>query len=142
MLTDEQRRFLDANRVARLATADRAGRPHVVPVCYALGDESVYFTIDEKPKRDPGAELKRISNIRENPFVALVADRYDEDWSRLGWVMVQGRAEVIESGAEHDQAQARLRARYRQIRAMRIERLPVVAIRIERAIGWGNLSTA
>ncbi len=142
MLTDEQRRFLDAQRVARLATADSAGRPHVVPICYALGDDSVYFTIDEKPKRDAGAQLMRISNIRENPFVALVADRYDEDWSQLGWVMMQGRAEVLETGEEHDQAQARLRARYRQIRAMRIEQLPVVAIRIQRTISWGTLSGA
>lgn len=77
--------------------------------------------------------------MRENPFVALVVDRYEEDWSRLGWVMVQGRAEVLDSGDEHDRAQASLRARYRQLAGMRIEALPVVAIRIERATGWGNL---
>ena len=142
MIADEQRRFLETHRVARLATADAAGRPHVVPVCYALGDDSLYFTIDEKPKRVDGARLKRLSNIRENPHVALVVDRYDEDWSRLGWVMVQGRAEVLETGDEHDRAQTRLRARYRQLRDMRIEHLPVVAIRIQRTIGWGNLSGA
>ncbi len=139
MIADEQRRFLDAHRVARLATADADGRPHVVPVCYALADDSLYFTIDEKPKRG-GARLKRLSNIRQNPQVALVVDRYDEDWSRLGWVMVEGRASVLEAGDEHDRAQSRLRARYRQLREMRIEHLPVVAIRIERTIGWGNLS--
>ena len=142
MIANEQRQFLDARRVARLATADGAGRPHVVPVCYALDGDSLYFTIDEKPKRAGGARLKRLSNIAENPAVALVVDRYDEDWSRLGWVMVQGRAEVLEAGAEHDRAQGLLRARYGQLRAMRIEHLPVVAIRIERAIGWGNLSGA
>ncbi len=142
MIADDQRRFLETHRVARLATADAAGRPHVVPVCYALGDDSLYFTIDEKPKRVDGARLKRLSNIRENPHVALVVDRYDEDWSRLGWVMVQGRAEVLETGDEHDRAQTRLRARYRQLRDMRIEHLPVVAIRIQRTIGWGNLSGA
>jgi PPOX class probable F420-dependent enzyme len=142
MIADEQRRFLETHRVARLATADAAGRPHVVPVCYALGDDSLYFTIDEKPKRVDGARLKRLSNIRENPQVALVVDRYDEDWSRLGWVMVQGRAEVLETGDEHDRAQTRLRTRYRQLRDMRIEHLPVVAIRIQRTIGWGNLSGA
>ena len=60
MLTDRQRRFLDAQRVARLATADAAGRPHVVPICYAVGGETVYFTIDEKPKKQPGARLKRL----------------------------------------------------------------------------------
>jgi PPOX class probable F420-dependent enzyme len=139
MVTEEQRRFLEAERVARLATADTAGRPHVVPICYALIGDTVYFTIDEKPKRRPGAILKRLANLRENPFAALVVDRYDEDWSRLGWVMLQGRAEILRAGPEHDRAQAALRARYPQLAAMRIGRLPVVAIRIDHATGWGRL---
>jgi PPOX class probable F420-dependent enzyme len=140
MLTDEQRRFLDAQRVARLATADGAGRPHVVPICYALTGDTVYFTIDEKPKRKPAAGLKRLANLRANPFAALVVDRYGEDWSRLGWVMLQGRAEVLDSGPEHDQAQATLRARYPQLAAMRIEGLPVVAVRIDHVASWGQLA--
>jgi PPOX class probable F420-dependent enzyme len=140
MLTDQQRAFLAAQRVARLATADAAGRPHVVPVCYALIRDKVYFTIDEKPKKKPTA-LKRLANLRANPFAALVADRYDEDWSRLGWVMVQGAAQILPSGAEHDLAQAALRERYPQLAAMRIEALPVVAVRIEHAASWGRLET-
>jgi PPOX class probable F420-dependent enzyme len=139
MLTDEQRRFLEAERVARLATADAAGRPHVVPICYALIGDTVYFTIDEKPKKKPGAALKRLANLRQNPFAALVVDRYDEDWSRLGWVMVRGRAEILRGGPEHDRAQATLRARYPQLAAMRIEHLPVVAVRIDHATSWGRL---
>ena len=142
MLTDDQRRFLDWQRVARLATADADGRPHVIPICFATVGNTVYFSIDEKQKRKYGAPLKRIANMRENPFVALVADHYDDDWSRLGWVMVQGRADVLVSGDEHDRAQASLRARYRQLEAMRIEGLPVVAIRIEHAVSWGNLQTS
>lgn len=139
MLTDEQRRFLGAQRVARLATADAAGRPHVVPICYVLSGDSVYFTIDEKPKRKAGATLRRLANLRVNPFAALVADRYDEDWSRLGWVMVQGRADVLGSGLEHDSAQTSLRARYPQLAGMSIEALPVVAVRIDHAVSWGRL---
>jgi PPOX class probable F420-dependent enzyme len=139
MLTDQQRRFLDAERVACLATADAAGRPHVVPICYALMGDSVYFTIDEKPKKKPGASLKRLANLRENPFAALLVDRYDEDWSRLGWVMVQGRAEVLEGGPEHDLAQVGLRDRYPQLATMRIEALPVVAVRIDHIASWGQL---
>jgi PPOX class probable F420-dependent enzyme len=139
MLTDQQRRFLDAQRVARLATADAAGRPHVVPICYALAGATVYFTIDEKPKKRPGANLKRLANLRENPVAALVVDRYDEDWSRLGWVMVQGRAAVLESGPEHDLAQASLRARYPQLATMRIEALPVVAVRVDHVASWGRV---
>ena len=141
MLTDQERHFLEAGRVARLATADALGRPHVVPVCYAVIGSTVYFTIDEKPKRRPGASLKRLSNLRANPFAALVVDRYDEDWSRLGWVMVQGRAVILHSGAEHDRAQAELRARYPQLCSMRIEALPVVAVRIDHASSWGRLGT-
>lgn len=137
MLTDQQRRFLAEQRVARLATANAAGRPHVVPICYALRADTVYFTIDEKPKR--GTRLKRLANLRANPYAALVVDHYEEDWARLGWVMVHGRAEVLESGPEHDRAQADLRERYPQLAAMRIEGLPVVAIRIERASSWGRL---
>ena len=111
----------------------------MIPICFVVVGNTVYFSIDEKHKRKSGAPLKRIANIRENPFVALVVDHYDDDWSRLGWVMVQGRADVLVSGDEHDRAQARLRARYRQLEAMRIEALPVVAIRIDHVASWGNL---
>ena len=141
MLTDAQRRFLRARRVARLATADASGAPHVVPVCFAVERGTVYITVDEKPKR-AGAPLKRVRNILANPSCALVADRYDEDWSRLAWVMVRGPAEILDSGPEHDAAQSLLRDRYPQLRAMRIETLPVIAIRIERASGWGALDEA
>lgn len=142
MLTDDQRRFLAGQRVARLATADAGGHPHVIPICFVVDGDTVYFTIDEKPKRKSGVPLKRIANIRENPCVAIVVDRYEEDWSRLGWVMVQGHAEVLDSGDEHDRAQASLKTRYRQLAGMRIEGLPVVAIRIARAASWGNLQVS
>ncbi len=140
MLSEPQRRFLAGQRVAHLATADARGMPHVVPVCFALSDATLYITIDEKPKRRPGALLKRLRNIAENPQVALVADRYDEDWTRLGWVMLQGQAEVLREGPEHAQAQALLRARYPQLEPMRIAALPVIAMRIEHAASWGDLS--
>ena len=139
MLTEVEREFLDGQRVARLATADSGGIPHVIPICFVAEGDSVYFTIDEKPKT--GAPLKRLSNIRANPRVALVVDHYEEDWSRLGWLMLQGRAEILDGGSEHDRAQANLRARYRQLAAMRIEGLPVVAIRVERASSWGRLQS-
>ena len=95
------------------------------------------MTIDRKPKS--GRPLKRLRNIAENPHVTLTADHYDdEDWSRLRWVMVRGRAEILESGAEHDDAQARLRAKYSQYRAMDLAPLPVIAIRIERVTSWSG----
>ena len=141
MLSDRQQRFLETQRVARLATADARGAPHVVPVCFAVADGTLYVTIDEKPKRPSAAPLKRLRNIKENPAVAVVADRYDdEDWTRLGWVMLQGRADILRDGSEHARAQALLRARYAQLRAMNIEGLPVVAVRVARVLSWGNLS--
>jgi PPOX class probable F420-dependent enzyme len=85
-----------------------------VPVCFAIADRTLYITIDEKPKRQAGCPLKRVRNIAENPAVAVVADRYDEDWTRLGWIMLLGKAELLSSGgAEHARAQALLRRRYR-----------------------------
>lgn len=140
MLSAEQAAFVAAQRVGRLATADAQGNPHVVPVCFALSDATLYITIDEKPKRAAAPPLKRLRNIAANPSVAFTADRYDEDWTRLGWVMLRGRAEILADGAEHDRAQALLRERYAQYRAMRLAALPVIAIRIARATGWGNLA--
>ncbi|MGH7156092.1 MAG: TIGR03668 family PPOX class F420-dependent oxidoreductase [Acetobacteraceae bacterium] len=135
MLGDRERRFLDSRRVGHLATADGSGAPHVVPVCYAVADATLYITVDEKPKR--AGRLKRLRNIDENPVAAVVVDRYDEDWRRLGWVMLRGRADVLEIGAEHDLAQSLLRARYEQLRGMALASLPVIALRIERVSSWG-----
>jgi PPOX class probable F420-dependent enzyme len=139
-LLEHERRFLTSLRVAHLATADTAAIPHVVPVCFVVRANTVYVTIDAKPKSRPANELKRIRNIMGNPRVAMVADRYDEDWTRLAWVMLQGRAEILQEGREHDEAQALLRSRYPQLEPMRISAYPVIAIRIERATSWGNLS--
>jgi PPOX class probable F420-dependent enzyme len=139
MLTDPQRQFLDAGRVAHLATADAAGAPHLVPVCYAIGGETLYITVDEKPKRTD-IPLKRLRNILANPQVAVTVDRWDEDWTRLAWVMLRGPADVLAAGAEHDAAQDLLRARYPQYRVMDIASLPVIALRIRRVLAWGNLA--
>jgi len=133
-----ERHFLVANRVGHLATADRRGTPHVVPVCYALDDPTLYVTIDEKPKRTD-RPMKRLRNIAENPRVAFTVDHYEEDWSRLGWVMLRGLAEILRAGPEHDHAHALLRERYRQYRTMNLAPLPVIALRIARVTSWGAL---
>jgi PPOX class probable F420-dependent enzyme len=139
MLTPAQYRFLDRSRVGHLATADAHGAPHLVPVCYAVDRLSAYITIDEKPKRTD-IPLKRLRNIQENPAVALTVDRWDEDWSRLAWIMLRGPAEILADGPEHDAAQDALRQRYPQYRSMDIAPLPVIAIRITRVLGWGDMS--
>lgn len=139
MISEAERHFLNAARVAHLATADAHGTPHLVPVCYALTGETIHITIDEKPKRTD-RPLKRLRNIMENPVVALTIDRWDEDWSRLAWVMVHGHADILAHGAEHDAAQGVLREKYPQYRPMALTALPVIAIRIQRILSWGNLS--
>lgn len=136
------RAFLERERVGRLATADASGAPHIVPVCYALSDGArVHIAIDEKPKRGDPRRLKRLRNIASDPRVMLLVDRYDEDWSRLAWVALRGRAEIVEGGAEeHMAALAALRARYEPYRAMNLEALPVIAIQVRSAASWGRLT--
>lgn len=136
MLTDRQRHFLAACRVGHLATAGRNAVPHVVPVCFAIAGQTLYITIDRKPKR-PGARLQRIINIRTNPEACFIADHYEEDWTRLAWVMLRGNAEILVDGAEHDAAQALIKERYPQLAAMDVITLPVIALRIIRASEWG-----
>lgn len=140
MFSNVERRFLAHQRVAHLATADRRAVPHVVPVCFAILKRTLYITIDDKPKRVSGTMLKRLRNIVENPVAAVIVDRYDEDWTQLGWIMLRGRAEILSEGREHQAAQARLRSRYPQLAAMQIAEYPVIAVRIERVTSWGNLS--
>jgi PPOX class probable F420-dependent enzyme len=139
-LPERERTFVVAQRIGRLATADARGNPHVVPVCFAIADKTLYITIDEKPKRTSGRPLKRLRNLMDNPSTAFVADRYDDDWSRLGWVMLSGRADILPDGEEHDRAQALLRERYAPYRTMQLAGLPVIALRIERVTSWGNLT--
>lgn len=139
MLNDAQRRFLHHSRVAHLATADRHGVPHLIPVCFCVSDLSLYITVDEKPKR-ADIPLKRIRNIQQNPAVAVTVDRWDEDWTRLAWIMLRGSAEILADGDEHDRAQALLRSRYPQYRTMDLAPLPVIAARIQRVLSWGALA--
>jgi PPOX class probable F420-dependent enzyme len=140
MLSARERRFLTAARVGHLATADLQGMPHVIPVCYALDGAALYITIDRKPKRSH-IPLKRMRNIAENPQVALIVDRYDEDWTRLSWVMLRGHAEILRDGPEHDHGQALLRDRYPQYAEMDLAPLPVIALRIVRVTSWGELES-
>ena len=128
--------FLREARVGRLATADAAGRPLVVPVCYAFDGVRCYSAVDAKPKRT--RNLRRLSNIAENPAVSLVVDRWDEDWSQLCWVIVEGRAEVLTRGSEFSRAIDLLVAKYPQYGALPLDRATgaVVAITPARVLAW------
>jgi PPOX class probable F420-dependent enzyme len=137
VLSASQASFAQRQRIAHFATADAEGQPHVVPICFVVMDGDFYFVIDLKPKRT--TRLKRLRNIEENPNVALVIDRYDEDWSRLGWLMLQGVASVIESGPQHGAAVAALAEKYAQYRDMALDDRPIVRIVPGRVSSWGDL---
>ena len=137
-LTPEQLAFALSQRFAHLATASLDGEPHVVPVCFAWVDECLWIAIDEKPKRT--VRLRRLRNIEENPRVSLLFDRYDEDWARLGYVLVHGVASVIEVGGSRVNALAALRERYPQYVGMALEERPLVRVEVERVVAWGAVN--
>ena len=132
--------FLRDARVGRLATADASGRPLVVPVCYAFDGATLYSAVDAKPKRT--RSLRRLRNIDENPNVSLVVDDYDEDWSRLRWVIVEGAATVLERGEEFTRAIDLLLAKYPQYRAMGFDRESGTVVRLapSRILSWRFVS--
>lgn len=136
-LDDRAIAYLRAARVARLATADARGRPHVVPVCFAVEGERAYIALDAKPKSVAPTRLKRVRNIAENPQVALLADYYSEDWSRLSYVLASGSAALAEPGTEqHAAAIPLLRDKYPQYARMPIEQQAVISIVLVSAHVW------
>ncbi|HEY7832697.1 MAG TPA: TIGR03668 family PPOX class F420-dependent oxidoreductase [Ktedonobacterales bacterium] len=139
-LSPAEARFVAGQRVGHLATSDAAGAPHVVPVCYAWDGAAFWIALDEKPKRVPAARLKRARNIAARGEASLVVDRYDEDWSRLGFVLASGAARLVAPGAPgHAEALALLRARYPQYRAMALEELPMIALAPRTVTAWGAI---
>ena len=136
-ISEEVHDFMEAQRVGRLATADAEGAPHVVPVCYAFDGHRIYSALDLKPKRVHWLRLKRVRNIEVNPSVALVIDRYSEDWSRLAYVLIRGVADIMETGEEQERAVSLLRARYPQYDALLADDPPMLRITPDRVVSWG-----
>jgi PPOX class probable F420-dependent enzyme len=130
--TAEARERFAAARVASLATADAACRPHLVPIAFAVAGDRIYSVVDAKPKRT--RELRRLANVRENPAVSLLVDHYeDADWNALWWVRADGTGRVLEAAEpEAQRAIALLRERYPQQRATG----PVLAVDVGRWSGW------
>ena len=129
----EARDLFASAPVARLATVRPDGSPHVVPVCFALAGEMIYTAVDHKPKAT--ADLARLRHIAAEPRVALLADRYDDDWSRLWWVRVDGEAAVVDSAQERDRGLAALAAAYTQY-ADRPPQGPIIAVLARGFRGW------
>jgi PPOX class probable F420-dependent enzyme len=131
---------LETARVARLATLDANRTPHMVPICFAYDGSVFYSAIDRKPKQVPASRLARLRNIKETPQVALLVDQYDEDWTRLWYVLVGGEAELVSVSAEHKRAIQRLRAKYPQYdEDMLADDDPVLRITPVPITAWGRI---
>ncbi|GAA5169280.1 TIGR03668 family PPOX class F420-dependent oxidoreductase [Pseudonocardia eucalypti] len=127
------RRRFAAARVARLATVTPDGRPHLVPVTFALRGDRVAIAVDHKPKTT--TNLKRLRNIRSNPNVSLLADEYDDDWSRLWWVRLDGQARIVLDGPERDDPLGWLTAKYPRYRE-RPPAGPMILVEVTGTTGW------
>ena len=142
MLTSSQTRLLAEARVGHLATSDRQGQPHVIPVCFALHEGNLYSVLDQKPKRAPLTRLRRVRNILANPTAALIVDHYQEDWQGLWYILVWGPASLLIEGDESEDERAAavdvLQRKYRQYREMDIADNPVVKLTPERVAAWGG----
>lgn len=138
LLSPEAGEFLKAGRVARLGTADAAGQPLVVPICYAFDGRHCYSAVDAKPKRRSPLHLKRVKNIRENAHVSVIVDHYAEEWSQLRYVLVQGRADLLSQGDEFTYAVDLLLDKYPQYHALNLDCRSGLVIKItpERVIQW------
>lgn len=134
MSNDWARDQFCAGRVARLATADEHGRPHLVPIVYAVDGAAIYSAVDAKPKSSRA--LRRLANIAANPQVSVLVDHYDDDWTQLWWARADGMARVLPDGAA---AVELLAERYPQYRTERPPG-PLIAIDVERWSGWSASS--
>ncbi|MBV9506614.1 MAG: TIGR03668 family PPOX class F420-dependent oxidoreductase [Acidobacteriia bacterium] len=135
-------KILKTARVARLATSDAGSRPHIVPVCFAFDGKLIYTAVDQKPKRVPRERLARLQNIRAVPRVAFLLDQYDEDWTKLWYILIFGKAKLVPDSAREERAWAmrKLQAKYPQYaRGMLPTDAPIIRITPERIISWGEI---
>jgi PPOX class probable F420-dependent enzyme len=128
---------LGAARAGHLSTAAADGRPHVVPLCFAVVGECIYSLVDDKPKKTRTG-LRRLRNLEANPRAAVLADHYDEDWSRLWFVLAEGTAGTVSDDGEYAQGLAALRAKYPQYRDIDARPVshPMIRVRIEKLTAW------
>ena len=135
----EARARFAAARVARVATVDADGRPHLVPIVFVLDGDDVFSIVDAKPKSSP--KLKRLRNIETNPRISLLVDHYDEEWESLWWVRADGTARVVEEGPERDRAIALLREKYPQYETWSDPIGAAMVVHVERWRSWSLAPT-
>jgi PPOX class probable F420-dependent enzyme len=137
-LNEAELAFVLRQRVGRLATADEDGTPYLVPICFACDSAHFYTPLDEKPKNVPVTQLRRVRNIETHHAATLLIDQYADDWSQLGYVLIQAQAQLLPpSAALHSAALQLLRARYTQYKTMALELYPVIMLTPRRVTSWG-----
>ena len=139
-LTGPIARFVSSARVARLASADAGARPHAIPVCFAALDGAIYIGLDAKPKSVDVLRLRRVRNLIANPQASLIVDRYDEDWTQLGYVLISATATLDLDEPERAAAVRALKRKYPQYQTMLPDDAPVIKLTPTRATAWGDLT--
>ena len=137
--TEAELDFIARTRVGRLATADAAGQPHVIPVVFATDGRKLYTPVDAKPKRVAPSQLKRVRNLFENPKVAFIVDDYTEDWTQLAWVLVRGTGKTVEEGEAHATGVRLLQEKYPQYEGMPLKARPLIVITPSHVTSWKAL---
>jgi PPOX class probable F420-dependent enzyme len=130
--------LLQQERVARLATVDHEGRPHVIPVVFAYERGTVYTPIDAKPKSVAPARLRRVRNIRSNPHVQVLLDHYEEEWAGLWFAQLRGRAELLSGGDRYDEGVRLLEGKYMQYVDLPLRPRPIIAIALQDVRFWSG----
>jgi PPOX class probable F420-dependent enzyme len=136
--SDAQLAFLRRMRVARLATVSAGGQPHAVPIVFAIDEQRLYTPLDHKPKRVDARGLKRVRNITENPRVSIVVDHYEEDWTHLAWIRIDGRAELVHEGDAHAAGVRLLTRKYPQYETMPLGGRPIIFVTPMRVVSWSG----
>ena len=139
-MNSEIKKFVSSFRVARFATSDQNAQPHVIPICFEIGNDlNIYSAIDSKPKSGDFNTLKRVKNIRKNPKVSVLFDEYTEDWEQLAYVLIRGEARVETGGIEREYGEDLLRDKYRQYGDYLMPGCPVIVISPKNIYSWGNI---
>lgn len=135
-ISEWEQNFIRGQRVAHLATVDADGQPHAVPIVYAFDGQRLFTPIDEKPKKVGAYRLQRVRNIREDNRVAVIIDRYNEDWDQLAWVQLRGEAKIITSGQPYDSGVQLLSSKYPQYQEMPLAGRPLILIAPRKVTSW------
>jgi len=131
-----ERDFIREHRVARLATVGESGQPHLIPIVYAFDGELLYTPIDEKPKQVEAYRLQRVRDIHANSEVTVLIDDYFENWERLVWVQVRGKASLLTEGDRYKTGLELLKSKYPQYQDMPLWGRPLILIKVQRVLSW------